>query len=58
MESIVMYLLYVLGIVSVVIIMAFTHVKVKSIDTKYDMLRMLVENDYETENIDLEKFIK
>lgn len=58
MEMIITYLIYILGLVAVIALLCLTGVKYKQIDLKHDMLKMLIEHDYETENIDLEKFVK
>ena len=57
MEVIVTYLIYILGIIGLVSILCLTHVKVKQLDTRYDILKMLTDKDYETQNIDLDKLL-
>lgn len=57
MESIVMYLIYILGIIAVLAIICLTGVKVKQYNTRYDILKMLIDHDYETDKIDLEKLL-
>lgn len=58
MELIITYLIYILGIISVISIVCLTGVKVKSIETKSDLLKDLINHNYETDNIDLNKYIK
>lgn len=56
MELIVTYLIYILGLVATVFMFLFFHTKIQLFREKREILRDLIEHDYETDKIDLEKF--
>ena len=58
MELIVTYLIYILGIIAALSITFLTVVRIKGIETKADLLKELIKHGYETDNIDLNKYIK
>ena len=58
MEYILLYLIYILAIVSVVAIFNWAHIKLETLRLKHRLLRDLIDKGYETENIDLNQFLK
>ena len=58
MELIASYLIYILGVVAVVSIIALARVKIHAYNVRAELLKMLIEKGYETENIDLNNYIK
>lgn len=58
MESLVLYLIYVLGVLAAISIVGCVFIKVKSMDIKKDIIDLLSSRNYETDKIDLDKYIK
>lgn len=58
METIIMYLIYVLATIVILSLSYIFILKIQGRNFKKDMLKMLIENNYETDKIDLEKIIK
>ena len=58
MEAIITYLIYILAIVAIVGIFELAHVKLETLRLKHRLLKDLIANDYETDKIDLNNFLK
>lgn len=58
MEFIITYLIYILALVSVVFLFLFFHEKLEVLRIKHKLLKELIDKGYETNNIDLNNFIK
>ena len=57
MELIVSYLIYILGVIVVVAIIALARVKIHAFNTRAELLKVLIEKGYETDNIDINNYI-
>ena len=57
MELIITYLIYILGIIATIAVLAFANVKVKILNLRHDILKMLIK-DNKIEKIDLNNYIK
>lgn len=58
MEYVVIYLIYILGLLAVIWMFQFAHLKLETLRLKHRLLRDLIEHNYETENIDLNNLLK
>lgn len=58
MEYIVTYLIYVLALVAVIAVFNWCHLKLETLRLKHRLLKDLIDRNYETDNIDLNNFIK
>ena len=58
MDYLVAYCIYILAIVAIVYIFNWCHLKLEVLRTKHKLLKDLLEHNYETDNIDLNNFLK
>lgn len=58
MNYLVAYIVYVIAIVAVIFIFNWVHLKLETLRLKHRLLKDLIDRDYETEKIDLNKYLK
>lgn len=58
MISLLLYFIYIAGLVGVVFIFNWVHLKLETMRLKHRFIEKLIDSGYETDKIDLNEFIK